>query len=541
MIVSTPEIPTMSDRGLRSPLIRLQPDSHLVTRLRAGDDRAFDVIVDRYQTRLLSFCRHMLGSHEDAEDVLQETFSAAYHAIRADDRPINLRPWLYKIARNRCLNHLRRTPAIGLDSMDDLFYGHGESTADLVHRREDFRLLLNDIQALPESQRTALILREMDALSYDQIAEAMETTVSSVKSLLVRARISLAEAGEARLLSCDDVRAHLAETAEGLRRRVAAPVKRHIKACACCQGFEHQLRQTERVLTALFPLAGVGPGLWGLFARHGTRTRQTNWRPAHAVGPAGSGSGVSAAAGASATSAAPTGLLGAGMAGISVKAAAGITVALIAAGATIGAESSRSPSEPSLARPSRTLTATRGRTGPSAEPGRLTAGRRSRGPLDLTSGVRSSARTASSSSRSEATQGGDRAGTLTPTSTLAGQFGALVTHGSSTKSGPSSLPRVHTSAGPGSVELGPEGSSAATVGAVNHAGSAAASATGTMLSGVAPTSLKGSTAPSVPVPPSVQVSGSTLTSAILGQTTAASQTSGTHPAATSTSLTDPRF
>ena len=103
--------------------------------------------------------------------------------------------------------------------MDIHLSDHGASTADKVHEREEFRLLVGDIHELPETQKTALVLREMDALSYEQIAEAMETTVPSVKSLLVRARVSLAEAAEARLLSCDEVRIELGEVAEGLRRR----------------------------------------------------------------------------------------------------------------------------------------------------------------------------------------------------------------------------------------------------------------------------------------------------------------------------------
>jgi len=160
----------------------------------------------------------MLGSREDAEDVLQEVFAAAFNAMTADERPINVRPWLYRIARNRSLNHLRRTQAIGVDSMDVHLAEHGASTADKVHKREEFRLLMGDVHRLPESQRTALLLREIDALSYEQISEAMETTIPSVKSLLVRARVSLAEAAEARHLSCEEVREELGEVAEGLRR-----------------------------------------------------------------------------------------------------------------------------------------------------------------------------------------------------------------------------------------------------------------------------------------------------------------------------------
>src|SRR6201989_1673533 len=185
-----------------TPLLRLQSDERLIALVRRGNHSAFEALVARYQSRLLAFCRHMLGSREDAEDVLQEVFAASFNAILADDRPINVRPWLYRIARNRSLNHLRRAQAIGVDSMDHHLSEHGASTADKVHEREEFRLLVGDIQDLPETQKTALVLREMDALSYDQIAEAMETTVPSVKSLLVRARVSLAESSEARQLTC---------------------------------------------------------------------------------------------------------------------------------------------------------------------------------------------------------------------------------------------------------------------------------------------------------------------------------------------------
>ena len=219
-----------------------------------GNQAAFEALVARYQSRLLAFCRHMLSSKEDAEDVLQEVFAAAFNAMLADDRPINVRPWLYRIARNRSLNHLRRTQAVGVDSMDVHLSEGGTTTADKVHKREEFRLLVSDVQDLPETQRTALLLREIDALSYEQIADAMETTVPSVKSLLVRARVSLAEAAEARLLTCEEVRDELGEVAEGLRR-TSAPVRRHLRTCDRCTAFRKQLRETNKALAAVFPVA----------------------------------------------------------------------------------------------------------------------------------------------------------------------------------------------------------------------------------------------------------------------------------------------
>src|ERR1700712_1792719 len=237
----------------RSPLLRLQSDERLVALVRRGNASAFETLVSRYESRLLTFCRHMRGSREDPGDLLQEVFAAAYNAMLADDRPINVKPWLYRIARNRSLNQLRRAQAIGGDSMDVHLSEHGQSTADVVHEREEFRLLVGDIHELAETQKTALVLREMDALSYEQIAEAMETTVPSVKSLLVRARVSLAEAGEARALSCEEVRIELGEVAEGLKR-TSPPVRRHLRTCDRCTTFRKHLRANNKALAALFPL-----------------------------------------------------------------------------------------------------------------------------------------------------------------------------------------------------------------------------------------------------------------------------------------------
>src|SRR3984893_12527289 len=239
-----------------SPLLRLQSDQRLIALTRRGQPAAFEVLCAPPPSRLLSSCRHLPASREDAEDVLQEVFAAAYNAVLADDRAINVRPWLYRIARNRSLNHLRRASAIGVDSMDVHFADHGLSTGDRVIRRESFRELIADVHELPETQRTALLLREIDALSYDQIADAMETTVPSVKSLLVRARISLAEAAEARKLSCDEVRLELGGAAEGLAK-LSTPARRHVRGCERCGYFKKQLKDNNRALAAILPIGPV--------------------------------------------------------------------------------------------------------------------------------------------------------------------------------------------------------------------------------------------------------------------------------------------
>src|SRR5436853_4929180 len=141
-----------------TPLLRLQSDERLIALTRRGNHAAFEILCSRYHSRLLSFCRHMLASREDAEDVLQEVYAASFNAVLADDRAINVRPWLYRIARNRCLNHLRRPVAAGQDSMDVFERDGGTTTADTVHKREEFRQIVRDVQDLPETQRSALLL-----------------------------------------------------------------------------------------------------------------------------------------------------------------------------------------------------------------------------------------------------------------------------------------------------------------------------------------------------------------------------------------------
>ncbi|HXR59957.1 MAG TPA: RNA polymerase sigma factor [Solirubrobacterales bacterium] len=326
-----------SRRGLlarRSPLLKLQGDEKLIAMARAGNPGAFETMVDRYQGRLLGFCRQMLGSTEDAEDVLQEVFVNAYRAMLADEREINLRPWLYRIARNRCLNYLRKPKADAQESMDMVPEVDAASTAEKVHNREEFRQILSDVNKLPETQRAALLLREMDALSYEEIAAAMDTTVPSVKSLLVRARISLAEASQARLLTCGEVRVEISEAAEGLRK-VSAPVRRHVRECDECADFRSQIRSTEKALAALSP---VGPllALKGfILSKLGLGTGGAGAGAAGAgAASAGVGAGAMGGAAAAIGGGSAAGGIGAVGGAIGTKAVAGVvTAALLTAGA----------------------------------------------------------------------------------------------------------------------------------------------------------------------------------------------------------------
>jgi RNA polymerase sigma factor (sigma-70 family) len=305
-----------------SSLLRLHSDERLVKLTRRGNQAAYETLVARYEIRLLAFCRNMLASKEDAEDVLQEVFTSAYGAMVADNRDINVRPWLYRIARNRSLNHMRKQTAIGVDSMDVHLADHGASTADRVHDREAFRELISDVDQLAEQQRTALLLREIDAMSYDQIAEAMDTTVPAVKSLLVRARIGLADAAQSRRISCDEVRHDLGAWAEGLSK-LSPPVRRHVKDCHRCGETHSILKQNNKRLAALAPIGPILLLKQLLFA--------------HSAGHAATGAGAASTAGvgAAAAGSTPVSVFSATTGALATKAAAGLATAAIVTGGAI--------------------------------------------------------------------------------------------------------------------------------------------------------------------------------------------------------------
>jgi len=222
-----------------------------------GYDDAFGAIHDRYRQRLFAYTRQMLGgSRSDAEDVLQDVFLRAYGALRNDDRPVTLRAWLYRVAHNRCIDHLRR-PVPPPAEVYELSRTPTLDPPAETARREDLRQLVQDVQRLPEQQRSALLMRELDGLSYAELADALRTSVPAIKSLLVRARMGLVEAGEARDAACVDIRADLAR-AHGRGVRASGRSRRHLRDCDGCRDYRSALRGVSEGLAALVP-GGAGP------------------------------------------------------------------------------------------------------------------------------------------------------------------------------------------------------------------------------------------------------------------------------------------
>jgi RNA polymerase sigma factor (sigma-70 family) len=309
-------------RIVTGPLLRLRSDEQLVRLFRSGSDEAFRVIHDRYRTRLFAYARQMLGgSRVDAEDVLQDVFVRAYGALRANDRDVSLRAWLYRIAHNRCIDELRRpAAAIGAPSeVLELVQAPASDPMDAVEQRESLRRLVADVQRLPEQQRSALLMREISGMAYQDLASALDVTVPSVKSLLVRARIGLAQAAEARDTACAAIRADLADAHErGVR--ASGLVKRHLHDCKSCSAYKKELRALDARLAALVPALGPVALITKLLGIGG--------------GGAAAGGGASAAGGATAGAAAAT--AGAGVAGVSVShIAAVVAVAVVSAGGAV--------------------------------------------------------------------------------------------------------------------------------------------------------------------------------------------------------------
>lgn len=240
--------------AIRAPLLRLRSDDQLVALFRAGHDEAFRVIHDRYRQRLFAYTRQMLPRRQDAEDALQDVFVRAYAGLRASDRQLALRAWLYRVAHNRCIDELRR-PAVLAPQVLELVRSPIDDPTVRADQRELLRRLIEDIRRLPDQQRSALLMRELGGMSYADVATVLEVSVPAVKSLLVRARLALAQAIEARDTACADIREGLI-LAHDRGVRPGATARRHMRDCAGCREFRHELRGVSRHLAALAPTVG---------------------------------------------------------------------------------------------------------------------------------------------------------------------------------------------------------------------------------------------------------------------------------------------
>jgi RNA polymerase sigma factor (sigma-70 family) len=305
-------------------------DELLIKRLRDGESRAFEAIYDRYERPIRSFCRHMLGQPEDADDAAQHTFLAAYRELVGSEKEIDLRPWLFTIARNRCRTLLRARYR-GLAFCESMEYEPSvEGLSVEVERREQLRDLMRDIARLPEDQRAALLLTQLDTLRHDEVARVLEVPAEKVKALVFQARSSLVASELARETPCREIREQLATlTGAGLRRRT---LRRHVRDCAGCREFELELRRQHRAILVLLPVA-ASPAVRSAVA-------------AHMAGGAAGGGGAAAGGGAIAGGGGAAGAGGGGISSLVVNAIAMKTataLSVVVAGAGVVAVTTHTP------------------------------------------------------------------------------------------------------------------------------------------------------------------------------------------------------
>ncbi len=173
--------------------VRCQPDARLVTLSREGHERAFEEIVRRYRPPLVRFAAAIVPAHR-AEDVVQEALAKAHSSLVATNGEIKLKPWLYTIVRNRALNDLRDEPAH--QSLQEDLDGVLQPPEVAVQRSELAGVLAR-VGRLPPAQREALVRRELEGRSHEEIASAIGVSPGAVRGLIFRARAALRDAAGA--------------------------------------------------------------------------------------------------------------------------------------------------------------------------------------------------------------------------------------------------------------------------------------------------------------------------------------------------------
>jgi RNA polymerase sigma-70 factor (ECF subfamily) len=197
----------VSSDTLEQQLEARDPDVRLMLQVRDDVQGAFEVLVERYQHRLVGVMVHLVGRVEEAEDLTQEVFLRVYRARKGYRPRAKFSTWLFTIANNLALNHLRgkgRNPAVALGGAEGTGSQEGRPVGERVPAREGTpsaqlrKVELSDVvrealEILGEDQKVAVLLNKFEDMSYAEIAEVMGRSEAAVKSLLARARTHLRE------------------------------------------------------------------------------------------------------------------------------------------------------------------------------------------------------------------------------------------------------------------------------------------------------------------------------------------------------------
>jgi RNA polymerase sigma factor (sigma-70 family) len=236
--------------GTSPEMIELS-DERLASRGAQGDRRAFEAIYRRYHQELYRFCVAMLGSPHDAQDTLQNTMVKVLRALPGEERQIKLKPWLYRIARNEAIETLRGRRE-RIEPEPEQAAPNGAQIAERAEDRERLRRLFADLEQLPSRQRGALVMRELSGLSFEEIAEAFETSPATARQTVYEARQSLRQMEAGREMSCEATTRALSEADGRSRRR--RDLTAHLRSCASCRAFAAEIDERRAELAALAPL-----------------------------------------------------------------------------------------------------------------------------------------------------------------------------------------------------------------------------------------------------------------------------------------------
>jgi RNA polymerase sigma factor (sigma-70 family) len=226
-------------------------DERLAQLVGGGRERAFAVLYERYHQPLYRYCRSMLRNDQDAQDALQSTFASALAALQEGKRNAPFRPWLFRIAHNEAVSVIRRRRDAGQE-INDSMLAPAASASDEADDRARMVLLLADLAELPERQRAALLMRELNGLSHAEIAVALATSVTAAKQAIFDARTALTEFAEGRALACEEVRRKISERDGRVMR--SRRVRSHLRDCSSCASFAAAISERRSDLRAVAPL-----------------------------------------------------------------------------------------------------------------------------------------------------------------------------------------------------------------------------------------------------------------------------------------------
>src|SRR5436190_8695485 len=242
---ATPELAVATRLGPR----RLLGDEQLA-RLAAGSDaRAFETIFARYHQELYRYCRAILGNAADAEDALQATMAAALRSLPGETRPISLRPWLYRVAHNEAISIVRRREPLAEPA--DLAWETVEGVEAQADSRRRLRELVADLKTLPERQRSALVMRELSGLPYEEIGSALGASGAAARQTVYEARVALGELEAGREMECNEARRAISARDGRLLR--GRRLRAHLRACQGCRDFRAAIPRRRAELQAISP------------------------------------------------------------------------------------------------------------------------------------------------------------------------------------------------------------------------------------------------------------------------------------------------